>query len=212
MGEYPWSRAARQKPIPVTPKLPTRPNLITAPIPRQDRENFWALSWLEHNSKALTIPGSITLGATSNLFSPGNQALVTEVNDLYGQYKAGQITKGQYDYGRKIALHRLKNNLGPAEKWLFGNKTTHESIRIARRGGVPATAHIAKHASRIAKIAKYARNGGIVLTGVGLTASCIEIANTEERQEKNEILVETVGSTLTGAVGGALIGIFLVSN
>jgi hypothetical protein len=170
------------------------------------------LSWLEHNSKALTIPGSIAVGATSNLFSPGNQSLVTEVSDLYAQYKAGEITKGQYDYRRKVALDRLRNNLGSAEKWLFGKKTTHESIRIARRGGVPATAHIKKHAGRISKIAKFARGGGIALTGVGLTASCIEIAHTENQDKKNDIFVETVTSTTVGAIGGTLVGIFLISN
>jgi hypothetical protein len=170
------------------------------------------LSWLEHNSKALTIPGSIAVGATSNLFSPGNQSLVTEVSDLYAQYKAGEITKGQYDYRRKVALDRLRNNLGSAEKWLFGKKTTHESIRIARRGGVPATAHITKHADWIGKIAKFARSGGIVLTGVGLTASCMEIANTSSQQEKNEILVETVSSTVVGGVTGFAVGLFLISN
>lgn len=210
LGEYPWSKAAHQQPA--IKSGPTTPRLIIDPVPQQDREAFWALSWLEHNSQALTIPGSIALGGTSNLFSPGNQSLVTDVGDLYGQYKKGELTKGQYDYRRKLALDRLRNNLGNSEKWLFGRKTTHESVRIARRGGVPATAHIAKHADRIGKIAKFARGGGILLTGVGLTASCMEIAHTANQQEKNEILVETVGSTVTGIVGGALVGIFLVSN
>lgn len=106
----------------------------------------------------------------------------------------------------------MKRNLGPAERWLFGNRTTHQSIRIARGGGVPATAHIAQHADRIGKLAKVARGGGIALAGVGLTASCMEIANTASQEEKNEIFVETVASTTAGAIGGLLVGVFLVSN
>jgi hypothetical protein len=82
----------------------------------------------------LIVPGSIAFGASANLLSPGNRALMAEVSDLYGQYKAGHLTKGQYDYRRRAALDRLKRNLGPAERWLFGDRGTHQSIRIARRG------------------------------------------------------------------------------
>jgi len=205
LGEYPWNKNTNTKPSPGK-------TLISKSVPRHYWDAYWALTWMEHHSNALTIPGSIAFGATSNLFSPGNQSLISEINEIYAQYKTNKITKGQYDYRRRIALDRLRNNLGPAEKWLFGDKTTHEAIRIARRGGVPATAHISKQVSRISKIAKYARNGGIVLTGVGLAASCMEIADTSNKQEKNEIFVETVTSTGTGAIVGAVVGLFLISN
>jgi hypothetical protein len=177
-----------------------------------DQNNFWALSWLEHNSNFLTVPGSIAFGASSNLMSPGNVGLIDEVSDLYAQYKIGKLSKSQYSYQRKVLLDRLKNNIGPIEKLLFGNKTTHESIRIARSGGVPATAHIAKHAARINTLAKVTRNGGLVLAGVGVAASCMQIANTEDQSKKNEILVETVVSTVVGLAGGVMVGVFLVSN
>jgi len=44
---------------------------------------------------------------------------------------------------------------------MFGKNTTHQSIRIARSGGVPATAHIAKHADRLKNIVTVGRSGGI---------------------------------------------------
>jgi len=190
----------------------TNPSFVTKDVAPADTDSYWALSWLEENSNFLTIPGSIVLGAKGNLVSPGNLSLLTDVSDLYADYKNGIITKGQYDYRRALTLTKLRENVGPMEKFLFGNKTTHQSIRIARGGGIPATAHIEKHAVRLNNLAKVSKVGGVVLIGVGLTASCIQIANTKNSEEKNEIFVETVASTSIGVVAGFAVGLFLVSN
>jgi len=48
--------------------------------------------------------------------------------------------------------------------------------------------------------------------GVGLTAACMQIANTTDTKEKNEIFVETITSTAVGAGLGTAIGLFLISN
>ncbi len=87
-----------------------------------------------------------------------------------------------------------------------------KSVRIAQSSGVPATAHIAKHADRLKNIAAISKGGGIVLAGVGLTAACMQIGNTTDTQEKNEIFVETITSTTTGIIGGYIVGLFLISN
>lgn len=138
--------------------------------------------------------------------------LIEQISDLYARYKSGAISKNQYDYQRRLLLDRFKNNIGPFERWLFGNKTPHEAIRIARGGGVPATQNITDHAARLKKLAAYGKHGGYVLTGVGVAASCMQIADTESRQEKNEIFVETVASTSVGLAAGAAVTLFLVSN
>lgn len=139
----------------------------TPPVFDHHSDYFWALAWLEHNTNSLVVPGSVVTGATSNLLSPANTALIKKVGDLYAEYKKGTISKGQYDYQRKIALETLKQNIGPMERLLFGNKTTRESIRIARGGGVPATAYMDKNFERLNRVAKFAKHGGIVLTGAG---------------------------------------------
>jgi len=188
------------------------PAFITESVDESLRDNFWALTWLEHNANYLTIPGGIAAGSTGNLLSPGNVNLINEVSDHYADFKSDRITKSQYNYRRKLALDKLKTNIGPLEKVMFGKNTTHQSIRIARSGGIPATAHITKHADRLKRLAAISKNGGIVLAGVGLTAACVQIANTTNNQEKNEIFVETITSTAVGVGAGAVIGVFLVSN
>jgi len=140
---------------------------MTQSVHPNDIENFWALAWLEHNANYLTIPGSMALGAAGNLLSPGNVGLINDVSDQYAKYKLEKITKAQYDYRRKKALDQLKRNIGPVEQLLFGKNTTHESIRIARAGGIPATAHIAKHADRLKHQGSMSKAGGLVLADVG---------------------------------------------
>jgi len=203
--------------LPVTPqrKPPTvrsPPVFMTQPTHPSDMKGFWALSWLEHNANYLTIPGSIATGAAGNLLSPGNVSLINEINDHYADYKTEKITKGQYDARRKKALDQLKKNIGPMKKLLFGKNTPHKSIRIARAGGIPATAHITQHADRLKHLGAMSKHGGIVLAGVGLTASCMQIASTTDTKEKNEIFVETITSTTVGALAGYGISLFLISN
>ncbi len=196
-----------KKPV---PKSPGR--FVTKQVNSQDMENFWALSWLEQNTNYLTIPGGISTGANANLLSGGNIALINAVSDHYADYKSGRISKGQYDYRRRVSLDKLKANIGPFEKWIFGKNTTHESIRIARSGGIPATENITMNANKLNRLASLGKTGGIVLVGVGLTASCMQIAKIKNTHEKNEIFVETIASTTTGIGIGAVVGLFLVSN
>ncbi|VAW90000.1 hypothetical protein MNBD_GAMMA17-1409 [hydrothermal vent metagenome] len=203
--------------IPVTPPrkpptAPTPPAFITQPTQPGDMEGFRPLSWLAHNSDLLTIPGSVALGASANLLSPGNVNLINKISDLYAEYKTGEITKGQYDARRKKALDLLRKNIGPMDKLLFGQHTPHQVIRIARAGGIPATAHIRQHADRLKRLSSASKYGGIVLVGVGVTAACMEIASTVDSKEKNKILVETITSTTVGLIAGGVITLFLYSN
>ncbi len=203
--------------LPVAPQAKPRavhtpPTFITQPTHSDDAEAFWAFSWLEHNGNYLTIPGSIAAGASGNLLSPGNVNLINEVSDHYADYKTKKTTKGQYDARRKKSLNQLKKNIGPMEKLLFGKNTTHQSIRIARRGAIPATAHITQHADRLKRLGAMSKHGGIVLAGVGLTTACMQIASTADTKEKNEIFVETIASTGVGVGLGSIVGVFLISN
>ncbi len=197
---------------PTIAKPITPPQFISKNVPANHMDSFATLAWLEHNANFLTIPGGIAMGAAGNLLSPGNVGLINNVSDLYADYKSGNITKGQYDSRRKVSLNQLKQNIGPFEKMIFGKQTTHESIRIARGGGIPATDHIKQHSNRLQRLAALSQNGGIVLMGVGLTSACLQIANTASTKEKNKIFVDTIVSTTTGAFLGSVIGLFLVSN
>lgn len=188
-----------------------KPQILQS-VPRDSDTDFYALSWLASNANYLTLPGSVALGGQGNLLSGGNIGLIDKVSELYAEYKSGRLTKGQYDYQRKLTLDQFRKNIGPFERLLYGEKTPHEVVRIARGGGVPATANITANTQHLKKLAAMAKHGGIVLTGVGVAASCVQIADATTPQEKSGILVETVASTAVGLGSGALIGFFLISN
>lgn len=200
----------KQQPSP--PPLPA--TAAQSGVGTQEDSMVWALSWLEHNYNFLSMPGGAAMGSASNLLSRGNIALLDEVNRLYADYKSGKgnMTKGQYDYRRKKLLDTFKRNMGPAEGLLFGNKTTHETIRIARSGALPASTKITHEITRLSRFATLAKGGGVILMAVGAGVSCRQIANTQSRHKKNEIFVESVGSIGTGVVVGFGVGLFLISN
>ncbi|VAW49526.1 hypothetical protein MNBD_GAMMA04-1068, partial [hydrothermal vent metagenome] len=210
----PSRRPLRQSPI-ARLKKPIKdsfPSFISESVSTANWQDYWLAASLAENSNYLTIPGSVALGASANLLNQGNVNLIHQVDDLYAQYKKGEITKGQYDGRRKKALDLLKQRIGPVEKLLFGKKTTSQSLRITRAGGVPSTENIRRQAAKIKAIGRYSQHGGLVLGVVGLTASCIQIANTDDIKEKNEIFVETLVSTTMGAGLGYVVGLFLISS
>lgn len=186
--------------------------LISEGVKSADAAGFQAVTWMADNSNSFLIPGSVIASGGANLLSSGNVSLIHQMSDHYASYKSGNLTKGQYDYRRALALRRFQTNIGPMDRLLFGNGGSQQSLRIARAGGVPANANLARHASRLQRLGQVANKGGVVLTGVGLSASCIQIANTTSQNEKNQIFVESVAGSVTGLVGGAAVGLFLVSN
>lgn len=178
----------------------------------EEQEAFHLLTMLQENSNFLTVPGGVLLGGAGALLSPANLEFKAKLSDVYTRYKSGELSKNQYDYRRRKILKSLTDNFGPFEKKLFKGKSAAQSLRIARKGGIPATANIAQHAARLSKLARYASKGGVVLTGVGVVAGCMQIGSAQTRKEKNEILVETATSTGTGLVLGAIVTAVMISN
>lgn len=222
----PTPLSAMEKPItlnrqPVIPTLLRRPSesVISADTPeflldgvsKEDEINFHLLSLLAARSEMPLFGANLAQGMITGLINPRVNRILPEINNLYVDYKAGKLTKGQYDYRRKLKIQELKAAIGPVDRFLFGT-STNNAIRIARGGGVPATSYITKHSNHLKKVASYGKYGGYVLAGASVAAGCMQIADTDSRQEKNEIFVETVTGTTAGLFLSAAVTIFLVSN
>jgi len=157
--------------------------------------------------------GSATMTASSidTLFKTNAPAL-NQIKAKYEAYKAGRITKGQYDYARRKILDQLQRNLGPVNKLLYGKQKPHEIIRINRSANAAPTGKITHNYNRLSRLSKVASKGGVALSVVGLGVSCHQVANASTIHKKNEIIYETLGSTATGVVYGAVVGILIASN
>lgn len=187
----------------VTPPLAT----FGAPHQTADHQGLWAMAWAEH-SGLLTHPGSVALGAGAHLLGRSNLALLQQVGDEYAAYRQGQITKGQYDHRRRQLIELFRSKAGPFERLLFRGLKTPQAIRIARHGALPHDHHIRQQTGRLEKLRGLATQGGLVLTAVGLSAACTQIAQSVDRQIKNEVFIDAIVSSIFGTS----LGIFAVSN
>jgi len=124
--------------------------------------------------------------------------------------KENKITKGQYDYQRKTIIEDLKKRIGPFDKLLFNGKTANQGLRINRKLSISATHDLTRYANKLTKLSRLATTGNVILAGAGVAMACKKIGDTDDRQEKNEILIETTTTTLVGV--GVAVTLFLVSN
>lgn len=182
------------------------------PTTQPERDLFFLLAWLHQNYDYLSIGAGSGLGTWGNVVSDANRAIIADVTSLYESYKAGRLTKGQYDFRRRQALNKFAKLVGPFEKWLFKGQTTQEAIRISRTKALPATAKIEAQLGRLGKMANYAKHGGLLLTAAGVGMGCYNIAQTQNQQEKNEIFVETVTSAAVGTIASVALGVMLVGT
>ena len=182
------------------------------PTDPQEREAFWALAWLQSNYDFLAIPAGAGFNVLGGLVNQQNTALIAEVETLWNQYDRGFLTKGQYDYRRARALEAFAQRLGPFERVLLRGQTARQAIRIVRSRALPATANVTRNLSRLRGLATVASRGGVVLTAAGVAKGCYDIAQTNSRQEKNEILVETVMGSIASVATGAILSAVLVAT
>lgn len=171
-------------------------------------ERTWNRSTREERDLMSTLlPALIGLGSAKmsmidTTFST-NAPLMREMVTNHENYKAGEKTKGQYDYQRRKLVAQLTTNLGPTNLILNGTQRPTEVLRISRSKGTVPTAPIEAQTKKMLSAAKIAKNGGVVLTGISLGLACHEMANAKSRQDKNEIFVEAGGAVIGGIAYGS---------
>ncbi len=165
------------------------------------------------SSLAPIILGSsaATLTAAKTTFQ-SNTSHLAEIVQYYNDYKAEKITKGQYDYRRRKAISQLNEKLGPLKRIVNKNKTSREILRISTKRGRRPTGNITRQIAHMNKLSSMARTGGIVLATAGLGVACYDIAQSESKIRKNQILVESLGGLAGGAIFGAGITILLIGT
>ncbi|MEJ2680769.1 MAG: LysM domain-containing protein [Gammaproteobacteria bacterium] len=178
----------------------------------KEQDAFWALAWMHENYGLLSTAVGAGFNTWGGLTAQANNAFIAEVKTLYNHYQRGALSKSQYDYRRRLALKKYSQKIGPFEKMLFKGKTANEAIRISRTKSIPATATIDNQLDRLKRMARYATRGGIILTAAGVGMGCYDIGQASTRQQKNEVFVETFGSTAASIGTGALLTLYFVGT
>ena len=181
--------------------------------------NHWATaSAAEREVTSLLTPlimggTSAKLAALDRTFK-NNAPLLREMVENYENYKAGDLTKGQYDYRRRKLVSQLSQKLGPTQWLLNGTSDLSEVLRITRKAGAEPVAPLKQQARKLVSASKLAAAGGIALTAVSPGMACRQIAEAESVEEKSGILIEVVtGAGVSLGVGSAAtIAVFLVAG
>lgn len=202
-------------------------NMCLSPI-NQKEAGYVKDLWMTMDSKTQTAVkdtsvwyNSLSLGLAgggASLFTldnslKSNMALLNGIPDAYHDYKSGKLTKYQFDKLRQAKLDQYTRNLGPAiDKIVHGEESIRNNFKLSPGRSLNATKNMTQHMDKLAKISKVASRGSVVLTGVGLAASCYQISQTESQTEKNEIAVKTLASTGAGLALGTVASILLVGT
>ena len=166
-----------------------------------------------YNGLSLGLAGGGTALFTLEKTLKSNMSLLNGIPDAYQQYKSGAITKYQFDKIRASKLSLYSKNIGPIiNKGIYGDAKVKNSFKLPPGRSLSPTKSMTQHLTKLSKISKTAANGGMLLAGAGLAASCYQISQTEAITEKNEIAVQAITSTTTGVLVGAAISVFLVGT
>lgn len=138
-----------------------------------------------------------------------------EIIKKYNGYKSGVFTKGQYDYARKIQIEKSKKELGAFASLIDGKRKPNEIIRISPRA-LNKTELIEKEVTKLTRISRLAKGGGVLLAGVNLALTGVKLKAANSADERAVIVAEEAGSIAGAAAAGvaieALVGVVLVSN
>jgi hypothetical protein len=201
----------------------SRAPLLTQGLNAQNRSMMQGLVNLTLADPSFGIASGATVaGGASAVLNNETLRLMRQLMELDAKYiaagagKAPADQKQLYRTARQRVITQLQNATGPMQNVLFKGQNIPQALRLKKPShAVPVNSHVVQHAARLRRLAAISKGGGVVLTGVGLTASCLEIGRTADRHEKNLIFVEGIASTgagvLVGLTAGAF-GLFLVSN
>ncbi|MCE7028408.1 LysM peptidoglycan-binding domain-containing protein [Jiella avicenniae] len=159
--------------------------------------------------KAASAGADVFFGAVKKATEEARQP-IREIIQLYGNKSIGKITKGQYDYGRRVRVKTVAAKLGPLHRLINPGKRPGEVLRIDPHSVNKVAAH-SKEIAKLARINKVARAGGVVLgvMNVGLTA--VRVATAESDDERTVIVAEATGGALGSLATGAAAGLAIAA-
>jgi hypothetical protein len=120
---------------------------------------------------------------------------------------AGKLSERQYQLRQQEILNNYLAKLGWIGRHMHGGQNSFNVLYQNRAVGVNPSPVFVKHAERMAKLSKFAKGGGLLLTAFGAVGACGKIASTDSVQKKNEVLWVDGSGILAGALGGTGAGV-----
>lgn len=123
----------------------------------------------------------------------------------YYRKEAGMLTRGQYDYARRLHVENVSRRLGAFHQLINPGRQPNEVLRISRNATM-RTGAIIEEANQLARISRVAKAGGQVLLAANILATAAEIGLADNDEERTTLLIDSVSGVLGGMLAVAVIG------
>ncbi|WP_394673179.1 hypothetical protein [Limnobacter sp.] len=177
------------------------------PADPAERGMYEFLARISNDTQHVTDFAGLGLGVLGYLSGPQNRSVIGQLQQLNNERLAGKLSTRQYQLRQQDILNNYLKKLGWMGRHMHGGQNSFNVLYQNRAVGVNPSPVFVKHAERMAKLSKFAKTGGVLLTGFEVAGACGKIASASDKQKKNEILWVDGMGLIVGSAGGILAGL-----
>lgn len=177
------------------------------PADPAERGVYEFLARVSNDTEHVTDFAGVGLGVLGYLSGVQNRNVMGRLQQLNAERLAGKLSVRQFQLRQQEVLNEYLKKLGWMGRHMHGGQNAFNVLYQNRAVGVNPSPVFVKHAERMAKLSRFAKGGGVLLTGFGVVGACGKIGSTGSVQKKNEVLWVDGTGILGGAIGGAGAGV-----
>ena len=167
-----------------------------------ERGVYEFLARVSNDTQHVTDFAGFGLGVLGYLSGVQNRDVMGRLQLLNTERLAGKLSVRQYQLRQQEILNNYLAKLGWIGRHMHGGQNSFNVLYQNRAVGVNPSPVFVKHAERMAKLSKFAKGGGLLLTAFGAVGACGKIASTDSLQKKNEVFALEASGLIAGAAGG----------
>jgi len=177
------------------------------PTDPAERGVYEFLARASNDTQHVTDFAGLGLGVLGYLSGVQNRDVMGRLQHLNAERLTGRLSVRQYQLRQQEVLNTYLKKLGWMGRHMHGGQNSFNVLYQNRAVGVNPSPVFVRHAERMAKLSKFAKGGGLLLTAFGAMGVCGKIASASRVQEKNEVLWVDGSGILAGALGGTGAGV-----
>ena len=179
------------------------------PTDPTERGMYEFLARASNDTEHVTDFAGMGLGVLGYLSGVQNRDVMGRLQQLNAERLAGKLSVRQYQLRQQEVLNNYLKKLGWMGRHMHGGQNSFNVLYQNHAVGVNPSPVFVKHAERMAKLSKFAKVGGVLLTGFGVMGACGKIGATGNNKMQNEILWVD-GAGIAGGIGGGVAASFVV--
>lgn len=176
-------------------------HLISEGLGRKDSDTLGLLNSIDYLKLSQTSADGFV-----SFVEKTTAAAKSDMRDIaldYYRKEAGSISRSQYNYQRRLNVVRVDMKLGPLHQLINPGKTPGQVLRINPYAAIRPQA-ILREADQLARIAKRAKIGGVVLQTIDLGHAAFQVHTAPVNSQRTVIVLDTLAG-----LGGGLAGLGL---